>query len=231
MVNHKVSVGVNEQHADAARYLLLSRISASLRHRIVGCLHPIALTASLADKQLGAVNLDLVRVKESLGRIQMQVRQATMGINDALAWVTGDEAMSVPLKEGIHACVEMIRTDCAMHGVTLSVDVADTNAKVSKRHLRIVLSASLIALVDNYPQLSSIVIRSHFLPNFSEISFDLDVNTAGDGLSVVSEDRPFTWKDVMALAAHEGIEVSGAGGSPVKCRFPTTTPENSASTT
>ena len=147
------SIKTSAVRAEAAQYALLCRISPALRHRLVGQLHPIGLTAGLADRQLRADELNLTNVRDSIAKVQLQTREAMVSAIATLAWLTGEEAASVTLQAGVDSCVALVRTDCEMRGVAISSNIAGMDVAVSQRALRIVLTAALIAMVDMLPYL------------------------------------------------------------------------------
>ena len=206
--------------AEAAHYALLCRISPALRHQLVGRLHPIGLAAGLADRQLRADRLNLTNVIDSMAKVQLQTREAMVSAIATLAWLTGEEAATVTLQAGVDTCVALIRTDCEMRGVAISSTIAGMDVAVSQRALRIVLTASLIAMVDRVPYLSRIELRSAVSGKTIEIHFALHYADATQTLSGVTEPRPLRWDDVEALANHEGVEVFRTGKPlMVTCRF------------
>lgn len=210
----------NSMREEAAHYALLCRIAPALRHRLVGRLHPIGLTAAVAGRQLTTDRLNLAGARESIAKVQLQAREAIVSTIATLAWITGEEAASVALQPGVDMCVALVRTDCEMRGVAISSKIAETDILVPQRALRIVLTACLIALVDRQPQLSRIELRSALSEDTIEIHFDLNCAETTQDPSSVTERRPLKWDDVEALADHEGVEVFSSGKPPrVKCRF------------
>ena len=218
-LDHKV-MKAGAMREEAAHYALLCRIAPALRHRLVGRLHPIGLTAAVAGRLLTTERLNLEGAQDSIAKVQLQAREATVSTIATLAWLTGEEAPSVALKAGVDMCVALVRTDCEMRGVAISSQIAEMGIVVSQRALRIVLTACLIALVDRLPQLNRIELRSAVSEDTIEIHFDLHCTETTQEPSSVTERRPLKWDDVEALADHEGVEVFSSGKPPrVKCRF------------
>lgn len=214
------SVKTNCVRAEAAQYALLCKIAPALRHQLVGRLHPLGLTAGLADRQLRSDRLNLANARDSIAKLQLQTREAIVSAIATLAWLTGEEAASVTLKAGVDQCVALVRTDCEMRGVAISSNIAAMDVRVSQRALRIVLTASLLAMVDMLPHLYRIELRSAIAGETIEIHFDLHFADATQTPPGVTERRPMRWDDVEALADHEGAEVFRTGKPPrISCRF------------
>ncbi len=156
----------------------------------------------------------------SIAKVQRQTREAIAIAIDTLAWLTGEESTTVELEEGLSKCIELIRTDCDMRGVTISSHTSNTGILVPRRPLRVVLTALLLAMVDMPLRPSRIEVRSVVAENKIEIHFDLDFTPCKDVLSVVTEPRPLDYGDVQALAACEGVGFSQTGQPPIfNCRF------------
>ena len=206
--------------AEAAQYALLCRISPALRHQLVGLLQPIGLTAGLADRQLRSDRLNLESARESISKIQLQTREAIESAITALTWLTDEAPVSVALKAGVDMCITLVRTDCEMRGVAISSQIAEMDMAVSQRALRIILTASLLAMVDMLPHLHRIELRSNISGKTIEIHFDLHFADATESPSAETERRCLKWDDVKALADHEGVKVFRTGKPPlVMCRF------------
>lgn len=219
------SIKKNSTRAEAAQYALLCRVSPALRHRLVGKLHPIGLTAAVADRQLRADKLDIANARDSIAKVQLQTREAIASAIGTLAWLTAEETASVTLKEGVDLCVDLIRADCEMQGVTITSSITDVSLTVTQRALRIVLTASLIALIDTMPNLSRIELRSTATDG-KTVDIHFDLHSADAIHTALREQRLLSWDDVQALADVEGAKVFRSGTPPlIKCRFGAVIPE------
>jgi hypothetical protein len=198
----------NASAGEAAQFALLRRVSPSLRHRLVGKMQPIAFTAALAERHLRGDSPNLSGARESLTQIPGQIRESMSFAVATLAWLTGEEAAAVPLSEGVEEFVGLIRTDCEMRGVTIVSAIEGIHAEVPRRALRIMLTASLIALVDLSPPPSRIEVRSRLAEKQVELVFDVHFATVDSHFSPVPPDtRPLGWDDVEALAQLVGVQL------------------------
>jgi hypothetical protein len=210
----------NSMLVEAAQYVLLCRIAPSLRHRLVGQLHPIGLTAGVAERQLRTDTLDLASARDSIAQVQRQTREAMVTARATFAWLTGEEAASITLKVGVDLCIALVRAEYEMRAVAISSHIAEMDVAVSQRALRIVLTASLIAMIDMLPHLRSIELRSTVSGRKIEIHFDLHFADPIQTHSLETERQALRWEHVEALAANEGAEVFKTGKPlMIKCRF------------
>src|SRR5262245_23838835 len=146
--------------AEAAQFALLRRLAPSLRHRLIGGLHPISLLAELAGRRLASNPPELDTARDAVAKIQAQARLAAASSVATLAWITAEESPSIGLKEGVDACVSLLRTDADLRGTEISSRVGEIEAAVASRALRVVLSASLIAAVDATPRAARIELHA-----------------------------------------------------------------------
>lgn len=213
--------------AEAAHYVMLCRISPSLRHKLVGTLQPIGLSAAVAQMQLTAVTPSIVSVSGAIAKVQNQTRTAITSSVGILTWLTGEESTNVDVEEGLNRCIELIETDCSMRGVTITSYASTTGILVSRRALRIAVTAVILSLVDMPLGPSRIEVLAVVSGNKVEVNFNLDFTPRADVLLAVNELRPLECDDVHALAAREGVEFSYEGNPPqCVCRFDVVTSEN-----
>jgi signal transduction histidine kinase len=204
---------------EAAQFALLRRLAPSLRHRLIGGLHPISLMAELAARRLSSEPPDLVSARDAVAKIQSQAQLAAASSVATLAWITGEESPSISLKAGIEECVAMVRTDAEMRGTAISSRIVGVDATVSRRALRTVFTAMLVCAVDAEPH-----------PARIELCASKEDGGPDDGVAVrvesislqepgspdfAADERLLTWEDVQVLAQLEGVEVRAAAAPAV----------------
>ena len=205
---------------EAAQFALLRRLAPSLRHRLIGGLHPISLLTELAGRRLAADSLDLASARDAVSRVQAQARVAADSAIATIAWLTGEEAPSVALNEGVAACVALVRTDCEMRGAVIVVEVGDVEVAVPRRALRTVLTAALIAAVDTVPHPARIELHAGREGDGIELRVEVRALQESASPAFSGDERPLTWEDVRALARLEGVEIRATGTPSVfRCRF------------
>jgi signal transduction histidine kinase len=210
--------------AEAAQFALLRRLAPSLRHRLIGGLHPINLLAELAARRLAGEPPDPASARDAVARIQAQGRLATATSVATLAWITGEESPSVSLKEGIEESVALLRTDSEMRGTELSSRIGDLDVTVSRRALRTVFTALLVSAVDAVPRPARIEFHASKEDGGSGGGVLVHVETVslqeGGSPAFAGDGRPLTWDDVQVLARLEGVEVRATTAPPAfHCRF------------
>jgi len=206
--------------AEAAQFALLRRLAPSLRHRLIGGLHPISLLAELAGRRLAAEPPDLASARDSVAKIQAQARVAATSSVATIAWITGEEPPSVDMKEGIEACVALLRTDSEMRGTEIFSQVEDPGLVVGRRALRMVLTAALVAAVDALPRPARVELRAAQEGDGIEVSVETLGLQESESPAFAPDERPLTWNDVEVIARLEGVDVRATSAPPVfHCRF------------
>lgn len=206
---------------DAARYLLLRRLAPSLRHRLVGTLHPIGLLAEVARQRLANSNADLAAAAALVTKMQGHAREAANCATALFSWLSGEEASSVAFDEGVDACVNLLRTDLEVHGASVVASCDGIAQPVSQRALRTVLCASLIAAAEMLPP--PVRIAVHARANGDEVELTLDVQLEGEERrsGFIADDQPVTMEDVELLARSEGVDCFWTRQPPrLQYRFP-----------
>jgi hypothetical protein len=207
---------------EAAQFALLRRLAPSLRHRLIGGLHPITLMAELAARRLASEPPDLVSARDAVAKIRGQAQLAAASSVATLAWITGEESPSVSFQAGVEECVALVRTDSEMRGTGISSRIAGAdvvNATVSRRALRAVFTAMLVCAVDAEPHPARIELSASKEDGGPDGGVALRVATValqeGGVPAFAGDDRPLTWEDVQVLAQLEGVEVRAAAAPAV----------------
>ena len=208
---------------EAAHYALLRRLSPSLRHRLMGDLQPITLLAELAERQITRSPPDFDKTRETIVKVRQQARSAVASMMNVLAWITSEENPSVMMKEGIDACMDLLRTDSEIRGVRIARgECSAAEAIVSRRALRTITAAAIIAGVDARPTPSEIVVSCVKGEDCAIVRIEMRHSGNAAHEDMVHDTRPLTWDDVQAIAADEGVELERRGEGPavVECRIP-----------
>jgi signal transduction histidine kinase len=211
---------VNRPQLEAAQFALLRRLAPSLRHRLIGTLHPISLLAELAGRRLSAEPADLAAARDSVAKIQAQARLAAAASVATLAWITAEEAPAAVVREVAEECVALLRTDSEMRGTDISSRVGDIDVKVEKRALRVVLTASLVAAVDAVPRAARIEVAAAREGDDVVVWVETRSLQESGAQEFITDERPLTWEDVEVLAQSEGVEVRATTApAAICCRF------------
>jgi hypothetical protein len=206
--------------AEAAQFALLKRLAPSLRHRLIGGLHPISLLAELAGRRLAAVPPDLASARDAVGKIQAQARLAATSSIATIAWITGEESPSVGVREGLDACVSLLRTDCEMRGAAIACELPEADMEVSRRAVRTVVTAAIVAAVDATPRAARVELAVALEADAVSVTVTTGALQEAGSDPFPADERPLTWDDVEVLAQLEGVEAERAAGGPsFRCRF------------
>jgi len=209
---------------EAAQFALLRRLAPSLRHRLIGGLHPITLLAELAARRLTSEPPDVASARDAVAKIQGQAQLASASSVATLAWITGEESPSVSLKAGFEECVALVRTDAEMRGAEISSRIGGSDVTVSRRALRTVFTAMLVCAVDAVPHPARIELSASKEDGGSDGGAAMRVATLslqeGGSPEFAGGERPLTWEDVQVLAEFEGVEVrADTAPAVLHCRF------------
>ena len=208
--------------SEAAHFALLGRLAPSLRHRMMGILHPIALLTELAGRQISGDHSQIERTRDTLAKLRQHSRDATSSTTGLLAWITGEETRTIRVHEGIETLIALLRTDSEVRGVRIN-HVADMGADdyVSRRALRTIVAAALIATVDMRPPFGTVRVSACTDNHTATVRIDAQYSEQASSVEHVSEDRLLSWEDVVVLAEAERIELRRVDDPYcVLCRFP-----------
>ena len=188
----------------------------------MGIVHPIALLTELAGRQIAQAPPQIERTRDTITKLRQHARDASNSTTAVLAWITGEESQVVNLREGIEALVALIGTDSEVRGVRIShAPDIDANTHVSRRALRTVVAASLIATVDMRPSASTICVNASTDSRVATIRIDAQYSEQAASTEYASGDRLLSWDDTIVLAELERIEVRRIDDPyAIFCRFP-----------
>jgi hypothetical protein len=196
---------------EAARYALLRRLMPSLRHGMVGALHPIELIVEAIERRLQAAAPDLAAARENLGKIKNLSRSAVLYCTNLASWLAPEEGAAISPGEGIDECLAMVKTDFGMRGFALHYQAREIGVDVSRAALRNVLTASLMAATDSAPHAVDLVLTAELTQGYVLVSILVRPAQGGPGFADGAVYRRLAWSDVDALARAESVELSRQG--------------------
>jgi hypothetical protein len=196
---------------EAARYALLRRLAPSLRHGMVGALHPIELIAEAIERRLQAAVPDLAAARENLGKIKNLSRTAVLSCTNLVSWLAPEEGAVTMLGEGIDECLALLKTDFGMRGFAVRNEAREIGVDVSHAALRNVLTASLIAAADCAPCPADLVLTTELTQGHALVSILVCPAEGGAGFADAVAYRRLAWSDVDALARAESVDLLHLG--------------------
>ncbi|HSH89752.1 MAG TPA: hypothetical protein VK996_07185 [Ramlibacter sp.] len=210
-----------DRFVEAARYALLRRLAFAMRHHMVVHLQPIGMITEVMERRLVSAEPDLAQVHESMAKINGFSRAAVQSCLEVVTWLAPEDGAQITLDAGVQECLALLRSNFNFRGFTLKDEVAATPVKVSRTALRAVLPACLLALTDRAGSPADVVV-SAVAGNAGEAVLLLDLQPT-DGTAGFAGDPPYRlldWREVEALAAAEGVELTRTGDQ-VRLPLPT----------
>jgi hypothetical protein len=139
---------------------------------------------------------------------------------NVLAWITSEENPTVMMKDGLDACIDLLRTDSEIRGARIARgECAAAEVIVGRRALRTVAAAAIIAAVDERPAPSEIVVSCAAGDDCAIVRIELRRTGNGVNDGAMQDARPLTWHDVQVIAADAGVEMERRADV-VECRIP-----------
>lgn len=202
---------VADRLAEAARYTLLRRLAPSMRHHLVVNLQPIGMIYEVMDRRLKAPQPDLADVHESAHKISSFAKAALHSCLDVVTWLAPDEDVPTTAEAGVRECLGLVATSLTFRGYNLRSDIGSMAGEVRRSAMRNVVTAALIHATDHALAPADLTLSARATD--PGLVLTLTVQPTQGEPSFVAEPayRRLEWTDVEALAAAEGVTVSGEG--------------------
>ena len=205
------SGGVSKQQIEAARYVVLRRLTPSLRHHLVRPLQPIGLIHSVMSHKLCEPTPDLQALRLQVEKIDGLATSALAECLDVGTWLAPEPGTLTRLGAGITECIGLMATTLHFCGFHLVNEIAAPPVSVDRDALRMVLIAAMFEMTDALTvpatlNLSASLDRgdARLLLQFSPLD-EGRLDRYDDGYRNVS------WDDVQALAAAGDVRLSRQG--------------------
>ncbi|MBA2673133.1 hypothetical protein [Ramlibacter sp.] len=210
-----------ELAAEAARNVLLRRLTPALKHDMVVNLQAVSMLTEMLGARLERGTALAQDMQSSIAKLNRLARDAVGDCLRVASWLDVADDDAVPLHQAVADCAALLTGNLNFHGFQLSNHVVETGFEVSRSGARALVAASLMLLVDTAPQHCEIMIHA-------EVS-------ASDALLLLScvplEHEPFhaapqegtplpiEWADVQALALSAGA-AAARDGQQIQLRLP-----------
>jgi len=202
---------MSEHLFEAARYTLLRRLAPSIRHRLVGKLHPIGLIAQVVEGQIKEAAPDLADVQDNVAKINSLSRSAMLSTTSLITWLAPEEGATTTIGDGINECLTLLQTDFGIRGFSIESEVHGLDACVSLSALRNVLTASLIAATDSAPGPANLLLEAQVSNEHALLSIHIRPTDDTSSAAIDNAYRRLEWDDVQALAEGESVGLSHNG--------------------
>ncbi len=197
--------------ADAARYALLRRLAASMRHHLVVNLQPIGMIYEVMERRLRATEPDLAQVHDSALKIKGFARAALASCLDVVTWLAPDESVTVTAADGVRECIGLLATGLSFRGYAIRNEVTALPGEVRRTAIRNLLTAALIHATDQSPAPADLVLTARSDPAGLRLALVLSAVDGVRGFADEVDCRQIDWGDVMALAEAESVHVERDG--------------------
>jgi hypothetical protein len=168
-------------------------------------LQPIGMITEVVERRLRSPVPDLVRVHESMNRINGFSKSAVQSCLDVVSWLAPEDGALIALDAGVQECVALLRSNFNFRGFTIRDELGSAPAMVARAGLRNVLPAGLLALTDRASSPADVVVSAELRPDHAVLSIDLRANDGSAGFAGDAPYRLLEWREVQALAQADGI--------------------------
>ncbi len=203
--------GVSKQQIEAARYVVLRRLSPALRHDMVRPLQPINLIHGVMSRKLSESTPDLQALRLQVEKISSFAKSALTECLDIGTWLAPEPGALTELDAGITECVGMMATTLHFCGFRLVNEVEVPSVSVDRDALRMVLIAAMFEMTDALTVPATLTLSASLSQD--EASLLLQFTPLAEGRVERYDDgyRNVTWDDVQALATAGDVRLSRQG--------------------
>ena len=199
---------ISQQQIEAARYVVLRRLSPALRHHMVRPLQPISLIQSVMSHKLCEAVPDLQALRLQVEKINGFAKSALAECLDIGSWLAPEPGVLIDLGAGINECVGLVATTLHFCGFRLVNEIETLPASVERDALRMVLIAALFEMTDALTMPATLTLSAKL--SRGEVSVLLRFTPIKEGSVERYDDgyRNVAWGDVQALAAAGDVRLS-----------------------
>lgn len=198
---------------EAARYALLRRLAASMRHHLVVNLQPIGMVYEIMDRRLRAPEPNLAEVQDGAQKINGYARAALASCLDVVTWLSPEDGARITAADGVRECLALVGTGFTFRGFSLRNEVAEVAGQVQRAAFRNVVTGALVHLSDDQSPPAEITLSAQAAPGGLEVTLAARPTAGEPGFATAPAYRPLTWTDVEALARADGAQLRREGSA------------------
>ena len=205
--------------ADAARYAVLNRMAAVLRHDVAGSMQPVLMVLLVLDRRLQLTDPDLAAITKSVKSLDALTKQAVANCMSALGWAGSEEDLRISLRGSVDEAVKLLAMELSASALVLVNGVADDSATAPQSFLRSVFMSALLAFCDQHVGGGTLEVTFQKELANSQPAGQLqlrllpsDAGRSAEFLAVVRKPRLIGWHDVQSLAASCGVRMARGDG-------------------
>lgn len=209
----KVPAGVSKQQIEAARYVVLRRLTPALRHHMVRPLQPIDLIHSVMSHRLCEPAPDIQALRLQVEKINSFAKSALAECLDVGTWMAPEPGKLTRLGAGVTECVGLIATMLHFCGFRLVNQAGDAPVSVDQDALRMVLIAAMFEMTDTLTVPGTLTLGASHGRGESRLLLQFTPLGEGEGRVERYDDgyRKVTWDDVQALSAAGDVRLLRQG--------------------
>ncbi|MGV8805513.1 MAG: hypothetical protein ACWA6Y_11195 [Polaromonas sp.] len=202
---------VSNQQIEAARYVVLRRLSPALRHHMVRPLQPIGLIHSVMSHKLCEPAPDIQALRLQVEKINGFAKSALTECLDIGTWLAPEPGTLTELGAGINECIGLMATTLHFCGFRLVNEVDVSPVSVDRDALRMVLIAVMFEMTDALSVPATLTLSASL--GRGEASLLLRFSPLNEGRVERYDDgyRNVTWDDVQTLAVAGDVRLSRLG--------------------
>lgn len=203
--------GGDADTAHGTRLAVLARLSPVFHHELVGSIAPISINLQLGKSLLQQPQPDLTRLGQVVEQAEGAIATARKRFENLIGWLSGDMSSRRgpprTLTEIVADAVNQLRLELALRQVTIEQEAdGQALAVMRDRDLLYLLIASMLAAIDQYPDLN--LLRLVVRQADRKVVIDLSWGVSGlGGTDMSPETGRLDWAGVIALAQQLGLSV------------------------
>lgn len=200
--------GVSKQQIEAARYVVLRRLTPALRHDMVRPLQPINLIHSVMSRKLCEPAPDLQALRVQVEKINSFAITALAECLDISTWLAPEPGTLTKLGAGVNECIGLMVTTLNFCGFRLVNEVDAPPVSVDRDALRMVLTAAVFEMTDALTVPATLTLSASLSGGVARLLLQFTPLDEGSVDRYDDGYRNVTWDDVQALAAAGDVRLS-----------------------
>ncbi|HEX2547991.1 MAG TPA: hypothetical protein VHL79_24110 [Ramlibacter sp.] len=201
-----------QQRVEAARYVLLRRLTLAMQHRMLKHLQPIDMISHVLQRRLSDPQPDLARVGADMEKVHGFTRDAVGANLDVVSWLAPEGDERIALDRGVDECLALLRSHFGFRGYHLCRAPSAAVEAVPRAAMRTVLTAVLFGLCDEARAPAQVTVRAPGTATFPCVDVAVE-SMPGEAPKYQLSYRRFGWDEVQALAEDEGVTLRRSAGS------------------
>ena len=152
--------GMSKQRIEAARYVVLCRLTPALRHHMVRPLQPIELIHGVMSRKLSQPSPDLLELSLQVEKIHGFAKSTVAECLDVGTWVAPEPGMLTTVAGGLTECVGLMATMLSFCGIRLACEGEPPSVNVDRDALRMVLVAAIFEMTDALDEAATLTLNA-----------------------------------------------------------------------